>query len=214
MDTNVNIDHHKYDSNDNVTTSPSTTRFVALWITVFIAIWTLPSTSTKVAARELATVSDSAMSLRQDISLQRVGSGSISWLGFSIYEASLWTHDGTFRGLYESLPAALHITYHREITNKALAERTTREWQQLNIYSPGQRKVWQRRLESIWPSVIPGDSIITLVTRDRKTHFYHNGQLIGVIHDTSFGTALLSIWLDANTSVPALRRQLIGYQEG
>ncbi|MGD8569486.1 MAG: chalcone isomerase family protein [Gammaproteobacteria bacterium] len=213
MDTNINIEHHNDSSNDDLITTPSATGFVALWITVSVATWSLFSTYAPVSAGELTTVRASALPLRQDISLQRVGSGSLSWFGVSIYEASLWTHDGTFGNLHESLPAALHITYQREFTNKALAKRTTQEWNQLDIYSPVQRKLWQRRLESIWPNVIPGDSITTLVTGDKKTHFYHNRQLIGVIHDASFGAALLSIWLDVNTSEPTLRRQLLGHKE-
>jgi hypothetical protein len=145
------------------------------------------------------------------LTLQQVGFGSISWFGFSIYDASLWTNDGTFEDIDQSLPIALHIIYQREITSDALADRTAEEWEQLNIFSPSQRQVWQRRMTAMWPSVEPGDSITTLVTRDRKTHFYYNEKFIGVIEDESFGSSLLSIWLDANTSQPGLRQQLIGY---
>lgn len=146
--------------------------------------------------------------------LKHVGTGSIRWLGFTIYEAGLWTANGNFNGLTGSLPMALHITYRKNIKSGALAERTAREWERLSIYSLDKRKEWQQRLAMIWPSVQPGDSITTLVTADKQTHFYFNNELIQTIKDTEFGIALLSIWLHPNTSQPELRSRLIGRMEG
>jgi hypothetical protein len=143
-----------------------------------------------------------------------VGAGTITWFGFTIYDASLWTENGRFDTLTDSLPVALHITYRKNIKSSALAERTAEEWQQLNIYTPRERKQWQQRLATIWPTVKPGDSITTLVTFDKQTHFYYNDKLIHRIDDPEFGIALLSIWLHPNTSQPALRSKLIGQREG
>ncbi len=145
--------------------------------------------------------------------LKHVGTGSIRWFGFTIYEAGLWTANGNFNGLTGSLPMALHITYQKHIKSGALAERTAREWERLSIYSLDKRKEWQQRLAMIWPSVQPGDSITTLVTADKQTHFYFNNELIQTIKDTEFGIALLSIWLHPNTSQPELRSRLIGRME-
>lgn len=183
---------------------------------VFVTAWL--ACSACVIAKENTPGQWLPLTLTNDIGLQPVGFGSLTWFGFSIYDASLWTRDGTFNyrsnDLSQSLPAALHITYQKEIASTALAERTTQEWKRLDIFSSNQRKAWQQRLVTIWPTVKPGDSITTLVTRDRKTYFYYNHELIAVVDDTTFGTALLSIWLDANTSEPQLRRELIGYKEG
>lgn len=154
------------------------------------------------------------VSLHSQTGLQPVGAGTITWFGFTIYDASLWTENGRFANLTDSLPVALHITYRKNIKSSELAERTAEEWQQLNIYTPSERQQWQQRLATIWPTVKPGDSITTLVTDDRQTHFYYNNELIHRIDDPEFGIALLSIWLHPNTSQPELRNKLIGQRKG
>jgi len=153
-----------------------------------------------------------SVSLHSQTGLQPVGAGTITWFGFTIYD--LWTENGRFANLTDSLPVALHITYRKNIKSSALAERTAEEWQQLNIYTPHERKQWQQRLATIWPTVNPGDSITTVVSYDRRTHFYYNNELIHIIDDPEFGIALLSIWLHPNTSQPELRNKLIGQRKG
>ncbi|WP_455223030.1 chalcone isomerase family protein [Kaarinaea lacus] len=154
------------------------------------------------------------VSFNKQSGLQQVGTGTIRWFGFTIYDASLWTANGSFINLKDSLPVALHIIYRKNIKSTALAERTAEEWEQLNIYSPSERKQWKQQLATIWPTVKPGDSITTLVTYDKRTHFYYNNELIYSIDDPEFGIALLSIWLHPNTSQPELRSKLIGQREG
>ena len=146
--------------------------------------------------------------------LTAVGQGELTWFGISIYEASLWSTNGKFLNLEETLPIAFTITYERNITSTALSKRTIKEWQHLGIFSEQTRNYWGEQLVRIWPDVKPGDSITTLVSADRKTHFYHNQSLLSVIEDPTFGTALLAIWLDANTSEPKLREKLIGHRGG
>ena len=142
-----------------------------------------------------------------------VGRGELTWFGISIYEASLWTTTGEFQNLTDTLPVAFTITYERNITSSALAKRTVKEWEHLNILDKETRTNWGNELKTIWPDVKPGDSITTLVTALKTTRFYHNNKLLTVLEDPSFGTALLSIWLDANTSEPDLRAKLIGQKE-
>ena len=154
------------------------------------------------------------ISFDKQTNLQPVGTGTIRWFGFTIYDASLWTASGDFKNLTYSLPVALHITYQKNIKSSALANRTVKEWKQLNIYSASERQRWEQRLTAIWPSVKPGDSITTLVTVSKQTQFYYNKELIKTIKDPEFGVALLSIWLHPNTSQPELRRKLIGHREG
>ncbi len=142
-----------------------------------------------------------------------VGRGELTWFGISIYEASLWTANGKFTSLTDALPVAFTITYARNITSSALAERTVEEWERLDIFDINKRNYWGNKLKQIWPDVKPGDSITTLVTTDRKTIFYHNEKLLHVLDEPAFGTSLLSIWLHANTSEPGLREKLIGKKE-
>lgn len=142
--------------------------------------------------------------------LTAVGRGELTWLGFSIYHASLWTRTGKFQNIKDSAPIALSITYQKNIDSDDLAERTVEEWDRLGIFETEERVSWGQRLKEIWPNVKPGDSIITLVTADNVTRFYHNDSILTVLDDPKFGEALLSIWLDPNTSEPELREKLIG----
>ena len=146
-------------------------------------------------------------------SLYAVGHGRLTWFGLSIYQASLWTATGDYQNLNESIPIALTITYQKNIASDALAQRTIEEWSQLGIFDKDTRAAWGQRLSQIWPDVVPGDSITTLVTAAKKTQFYHNNALLTVLDDPTFGIALLSIWLDPNTSEPDLRAQLINQKE-
>ena len=151
--------------------------------------------------------------MNEQSQLQPVGSGKLHWFGFTIYEASLWTANGNYDGIENNLPLALHITYRRDIDSKALVQRTVEEWKQLDIFSNEKRKSWGKRLESIWPSVKPGDSITTLFTEKKQTRFYHNSRFIDAIDEPEFGISLLSIWLHPETSEPDLREKLIGQRK-
>lgn len=143
--------------------------------------------------------------------LAAVGRGELTWFGFSIYEASLWTKNGKFLSLND-VPIALAITYQRSIDSEDLANRTIEEWERLGIFQNEQRQFWQKKLTQIWPDVKSGDTITTLVTSENITRFYYKDNLLAVVDDPAFGTALLSIWLDPNTSEPDLRKQLIGHR--
>jgi len=145
--------------------------------------------------------------------LKAVGQGEFTWFGFSIYQASLWTRNGRFTNIQDSMPVALEITYQKDIDGEALTERTIEEWERLGIYSELERITWRKKLKQIWPDVKPGDNITTLVTSERTTRFYFNDQLLAVLDDPSFGPALLSIWLHPDTSDPGLREKLLGKRE-
>ena len=55
------------------------------------------------------------VSLTASSGLQPVGTGTIRWFGFTIYDASLFTASGNFSNVTDSLPVALHITYQKNI---------------------------------------------------------------------------------------------------
>lgn len=145
--------------------------------------------------------------------LVAVGRGELTWLGFSIYQASLWTTTGQYQTIEKSSPIALTIHYEKNISSEALSERTIEEWEGLGIFDKQTRKYWGQQLKDIWPDVKPGDQITTLVTRNKKTSFYYNNKLISQVDDPQLGNALLSIWLHPDTSEPELRAKLIGKKE-
>lgn len=164
----------------------------------------------KYASAEQVNLTDNGSGEEFLTTLTVVGHGELTWLGFSVYEASLWTRNGKFEDFNSSIPVALAITYQRNIDSADLANRTVEEWERLGIFDDTQRREWGEKLKNIWPDVKPGDNITTLITSENVTRFYHNNRVIAVLDDPAFGTALLSIWLDPDTSEPDLRDKLLG----
>lgn len=167
------------------------------------------------------------------LGLSMVGEGKMTWLGFSIYKASLWTQNGSYheihvehiknqkplkqdspihsyKDLSHSLPAALHIVYEKNISSETLVKTTIKEWQRLKIFSYSQHQYYAPQLRSIWPDVKPGDSITTVIDNNQHTTFLVNGREAGKITDKHFGPALLAVWLHPKTRAASLRADLIG----
>lgn len=184
--------------------------FLAVASACMVVVFTLALITMKTA---YASNLDSDSHSDHLATLKSVGQGEFTWFGFSVYQASLWTRNGRFTNLGESMPIALAITYQKEIDGDALTERTIEEWERLGIYSEQERVKWRKKLKQIWPDVKPGDNITTLVTSEKTTRFYFNDKLLAVLDDPSFGDALLSIWLHPDTSEPGLREKLLGKRE-
>jgi hypothetical protein len=144
------------------------------------------------------------------IPLHKVGEGNMTWWGFTLYNASLWTATGTYEKFENSLPVALHITYKKNILSEKLVETTVNEWKRLAFFDDQRRRYWGQQLATLWPDVKPEDSITTLVTTSKHTLFYTNGKLVGRIENPELSFALLSIWLHPDTVAPKLRARLTG----
>jgi hypothetical protein len=144
--------------------------------------------------------------------LARVGEGRLTWLGFGIYEASLWTPDGRFAGFEAGEPVALAMWYERKFTREQLIEITTGEWERLELAPAAVRAAWSRELRRLWQDVREGDNLTAVVVPGRETVFYNDAGLLGHLRDPDFGPAFLKIWLDARTAVQDLRVQLLGEQ--
>lgn len=143
---------------------------------------------------------------------QLVGNGELSWFGFSIYDASLWTVDGRFSGFVPGRPVALSLWYKRAFTRDELLDITSRAWHKLGAGSEEQRAAWLARLAAIWTDVAPGDNQTTVVVPGSASRFYDQNGLLGTIDDPAFGPAFLSIWLDHQSVVGELRAQLLGLE--
>jgi len=160
------------------------------------------------------------------LGLSMVGEGKMTWLGFSIYKASLWTQNGTYyetpvkkgsdlhQTIAHSLPIALHIVYEKNISSDTLVKTTIKEWRRLKIFNDIQYLNYETKLRSIWPDVEPGDSITTVIDNNQHTIFLVNGREAGQITDKNFGPALLAVWLHPKTRAASLRADLIGLQGG
>lgn len=135
---------------------------------------------------------------------QRVGVGLLKWFGLEIYEAALWTPDGTFSGAYAEEPVVFILSYRRSFGRDRLIDITRTAWGQLALATDEQQQRWSRELAKIWVDVRKGSNMTTLVLPSGETRFYNADRLLGRIEDPEFGPAFLRIWLDARVAETAL----------
>ena len=140
--------------------------------------------------------------------LQPVGSTSLKVMFWKIYESTLFTGDGDYRGIEPGL--ALKIDYLRNIKRDQLIKAARDQWQELNLYDPGASESWLQELAVLLPDIRRGDSITVFVEQDMSATFFHNGNSLGQLQDSRFTESFLAIWLAENSAFPKLRNQLIG----
>jgi hypothetical protein len=140
-----------------------------------------------------------------------LGEASLRWMGLKVYDARLYapaTSLSTER-LFEQ-PFALELTYSLSLRGARIADRSIEEIGQLGLGSDDERRRWHAQMLTLFPDVRSADRIIGIYRPNLGARFYFNDQRIGEIADVAFARAFFSIWLDERTSVPALRRDLLG----
>lgn len=142
--------------------------------------------------------------------LRMVGAGELRWLGFPIYDASLWTSSGRHAGFTAGDTVALSLWYRRSFTRDQLLDITETAWRKLGQVDPDQRERWLVELRSFWTDVVPGQNVTTVVLPGGATRFYDQRGRFGEVDDPAFGPAFLSIWLDPRSVVSDLRIRLLG----
>ena len=145
--------------------------------------------------------------------LKKVGGGQLSWLGFDIYDGSLWTGSGRYEGFGPGQMVALSLWYQRSFTVDELLGITEKAWARLGR-DPAWRESRLASLRVLWSDVSPGQNMTTVVEAGGATRFYDEQRLVGRIDDPEFGPAFLAIWLDPRSIVRDLRVQLLGGSDG
>jgi hypothetical protein len=145
--------------------------------------------------------------------LRMVGAGELRWLGFPIYDASLWTSSGRHAGFTADETVALSLWYRRSFTRDELLKVTETAWRKLGQVEPAQSELWLAELRSFWTDVAPGQNVTTVVLPGGPTRFYDQRGRFGQVDDPAFGPAFLSIWLDPRSVVSDLRIRLLGGAE-
>jgi hypothetical protein len=176
------------------------TRALPTFVLLTLACLSLPAAAAELPPRVRA----------DGFELKQVGKGRLTWLGFGIYEAGLWTPDGQFRDFEPGEPVALSLSYERGFSRSQLIEITTGEWSRLGLASQAQREAWSRTLAGLWKDVRKGDNMTAVVVPGGDTRFYDATGLVGRVEDPSFGPAYLRIWLDQRSAVADLRVALLG----
>lgn len=135
-----------------------------------------------------------------------VGSGTLTWFGFTLYEATLYAPEGRYRA---DRPHALQIDYARGFSREQLAQRTLEEIERLHG-SQQNRAALLERLTALFPDVAPGDQLIGVHYPGRSVAFYRDGVLLGRLDDPEVAAAFFGIWLDPRTREQSLRAGLLG----
>jgi hypothetical protein len=160
------------------------------------------------AMASASTLPDSVID--QGYPLRKVGAGELRWLGFPIYDASLWTSTGRYIGFGPGETVALSLWYQRSFTRDELLRVTETAWKKLGQPDAAKRERWLAELRGQWTDVAPGHNVTTVVTPNGPTRFYGQGGRFAQVDDPAFGPAFLAIWLHPRSVVSDLRLQLLG----
>ncbi len=142
---------------------------------------------------------------------RRLGAGEMRWLGFRVYEASLWAPQENWQ---PDAPFALAIRYDRSIPSSRLVQTSVDEMRRLGMVDDARLEVWRTFLEQAFPDVDRGDVIVGVNLPGEGAVFYHGGELAGRLADERFARAFFAIWLDERTREPGLRMRLLGGSGG
>jgi hypothetical protein len=135
-----------------------------------------------------------------------VGQGRAQVFLWDVYDAKLYAPQGIYA---ENKPFALELSYLQKIAGREIADHAVREMRRLGYKNEKDLLSWHRTMSDIFPNVIPGSTIAGISTPDGATIFYEDGEAIGRIDAPHFGKEFFRIWLDAGTSTPELRYDLL-----
>lgn len=140
---------------------------------------------------------------------QAVGTGTLRFMGFALYDGSLWSPDGRWT---PGAPFALELVYARGFDREDIARRSIEEIRRLRTPNDVTLARWSARLEAIFPDVKAGDRLTGVRLPGQGARFYVGDRLIGHIDDENLADAFFAIWFDPRTRAPDLRRKLLGLQ--
>ncbi len=138
--------------------------------------------------------------------LSLVGDATFSVLFWDIYHSELYTSTGDYP-VHSDQFVLFEITYLKEISKQSLITRTREQWQHLGVSDTVYRP-YLLQLDECWRDIQPGDQL-SLLVKNKRSYFYFNQQLTGVIEQPEFANLFLAIWLSEKTSQPTLRMKLL-----
>lgn len=164
--------------------------------------------------RELPAATTSVQDTRPEIKDllpqgRLVGKGRLTFFGFQVYDARLWSVPGFKADNFASQPFALELAYLRDFKNRAVAERSIREMRRSANISDAQAGTWVEQMMRAYPDLKNGDRVMGLHLPGVGAAFFVNGKPTSEIRDAEFARLFFGIWLSPNTSEPKLRSALI-----
>ena len=161
-----------------------------------------------------AAVVATAGSLPQEVAstipdAQLGGSSRLTYLGFQVYDASLWVAPSFSVADFAQHPFALELTYLREFTGAAIAQRSVAEIRRQGPVDEERLAAWKQRMQEVFPNVRRGDRLTGVHQPGTGAVFLLNGRPLATIADEEFARRFFGIWLSPQTSDTRLRKALI-----
>ncbi len=138
---------------------------------------------------------------------QKLGSGRLTYLGWSVYDATLYSKNKKFSFKH---PFALTLSYHMPAKGNDIAKITIQEMRNLGLKDELRLATWYRQMQAIFPNVQKGTELTGVYSPEKGTQFFLKQKPIGTIKDKQFGKWFFKIWLSEKTSFKSLRLQLLG----
>jgi hypothetical protein len=137
------------------------------------------------------------------------GASRMRFFGLSIYDARLWVTPGFRSANYSQSAMALELNYLRDLSGKAIAERSLKEMQRAGSMDTTTAQRWLAAMTEAFPDVKVSDRITGIHHPEQGARFWFNGQLRATIRDVEFSQRFFGIWLAQTTSEPTLRSALL-----
>jgi hypothetical protein len=145
----------------------------------------------------------------------RLGQSTYDWFLIKLYTAELWapTAVQSMDQLWQT-PFALSLTYDISIRPAKLAQVTLEQMEHQAPLAPDVAERWVQQLTKLYPPIAKGTTLIGLYNPAGRMALYCDGKLLGEIQDSDFAKRFFEIWLDARSSYPKNRLQLLGWKGG
>lgn len=140
---------------------------------------------------------------------QIVGSGELTWLGATVYQASLYAAEGDYQ---PALPHALKIDYAFGFSADQLARQSLKEIERIHG-KQSDRDNLQEQLQAVFRDVEKGEHILGVHYPGQGAAFYSDGELLGRLESPRLAGMFFGIWLSPETREPRLRTQLLGSRQ-
>ena len=137
------------------------------------------------------------------------GRGRLTFWGFEVYDAALWTARGFRAAQFDSQPFVLELTYQRNFSADDISRVSLKEMRRHGEFDTALGERWQAQLAAALPDVRRGDRLAGVHRPGQGVSFFHNGRLTGEVADATFARLFFAIWLGEATSAPELRQALI-----
>ena len=158
------------------------------------------------------TVPQEIMRVVPDVTL--AGSSRLTYLGFNVYDASLWVAPAFAVSEFQRHAFALELSYLRNFTGASIAQRSVAEMRRQSGVSDDKLALWKQKMIEVFPDVRKGDRLTGVNRPGTGAVFLLNGQPLATIADEEFARHFFGIWLSEQTSDTRLRKALIARLAG